>query len=43
MAEILQGIAAILWPIIVIAFVIVLLAIFRPSLSKIIDVCSQRK
>jgi|WetSurMetagenome_2_1015567.scaffolds.fasta_scaffold367221_2 CheY-like chemotaxis protein len=43
MAEILQAIATILWPIIVIVLVIVLLAIFRPSLRKIIESAKERK
>ncbi len=43
MAEILQGIAAVLWPIIVIVLIVVLIALFKPSIGRIIDSAKSRE
>ena len=43
MAEIIQGIADLLWPIIVIILIIILVAFFRPALAAIIESAKSRK
>jgi CheY-like chemotaxis protein len=43
MAEILQAIAAVLWPIIVIVLIIILIVMFKPSIASIIDSAKSRK
>jgi len=43
MAEILQGAAALLWPIIAIILIIILVAFFRPAIAAIIESAKSRK
>jgi CheY-like chemotaxis protein len=43
MAEILQGVAAILWPIIAVVFIVVLLVFFKPAIAAIIESAKSRK
>ncbi|MGD9143621.1 MAG: response regulator [Dehalococcoidia bacterium] len=43
MAEILEGVAAVLWPIIAIGFIVVLLVFFKPAIAAIIESAKSRK
>lgn len=43
MAEILQGIATLLWPIIAIILIVILIVLFRPAITAIIESAKSRK
>lgn len=43
MAEIIQGVAALLWPIIVIILIVVIISLFKPAIAAIMESAKSRK